>query len=328
MVLRGGGQILQRRVRPRRPHRTVRRRPAAPLRTRRGTAADRLPRPVPDSGPRTRTRLRRRRRPALRLRVPGRDAGRHVPAARARLRRRARHPAAERPRRSRPRPPGPGSRRDARRRTGPPHGVAHRGRRPGPSGPRSKTHLAAAAAPRPPGRAARLPARPSHRHSRRRPGRSGTFGLGARATRTHPAIQSGADVVTKVVSLSELAARGSRTEPRSPSAAASCTAGPFAFVRELIRQGRTHLEIVKQSPGYDIDILCRAGARRAGARRHRRDGGQFRPRALVPAGRRERSRSRLEEHACATLTAGLRAAAFGVPVPCPAAASMAPTFRR
>lgn len=36
--------------------------------------------------------------------------------------------------------------------------------------------------------------------------------------------------------------------------------GPFAFVRELIRQGRTGLEIIKQSPGYGIDILCRAGA--------------------------------------------------------------------
>ena len=36
--------------------------------------------------------------------------------------------------------------------------------------------------------------------------------------------------------------------------------GPFAFVRELIRQGKKDLEIVKQSPGYDIDILCRAGS--------------------------------------------------------------------
>ena len=35
--------------------------------------------------------------------------------------------------------------------------------------------------------------------------------------------------------------------------------GPFAFVRELIRQGKKDLEIIKQSPGYDIDILCRAG---------------------------------------------------------------------
>ena len=35
--------------------------------------------------------------------------------------------------------------------------------------------------------------------------------------------------------------------------------GPFAFVRELIRQRKKNLEIIKQSPGYDIDILCRAG---------------------------------------------------------------------
>ena len=35
--------------------------------------------------------------------------------------------------------------------------------------------------------------------------------------------------------------------------------GPFAFVRELIRQKKKDLEIIKQSPGYDIDILCRAG---------------------------------------------------------------------
>ncbi|MGE8591506.1 MAG: CoA transferase subunit A, partial [Alcaligenes sp.] len=31
--------------------------------------------------------------------------------------------------------------------------------------------------------------------------------------------------------------------------------GPFAFVRELIRQGKRDLELVKQSPGYDVDIL-------------------------------------------------------------------------
>ena len=36
--------------------------------------------------------------------------------------------------------------------------------------------------------------------------------------------------------------------------------GPFSFVRELIRQEKRGLEIIKQSPGYDIDILCRAGA--------------------------------------------------------------------
>ena len=36
--------------------------------------------------------------------------------------------------------------------------------------------------------------------------------------------------------------------------------GPFALVRELVRQGRRDLEIIKPSPGYDLDLLCRAGA--------------------------------------------------------------------
>lgn len=36
--------------------------------------------------------------------------------------------------------------------------------------------------------------------------------------------------------------------------------GPFALVRELIRQGKRDLEIIKPSPGYDVDILCRARA--------------------------------------------------------------------
>ncbi|CAP44021.1 CoA transferase subunit A [Bordetella petrii] len=92
--------------------------------------------------------------------------------------------------------------------------------------------------------------------------------------------------------------------------------GPFAFVRELVRQKKTGLEIIKQSPGYDIDLLCRAGvATRA------RTGivameGNF---GLAPNYRKaiESGKLQLEEHACATLTAGLRAAAYGVPFqPC------------
>lgn len=92
--------------------------------------------------------------------------------------------------------------------------------------------------------------------------------------------------------------------------------GPFALVRELIRQGRKNLEIIKQSPGYDIDILCRAGAlgrARAGIVAME---GNF---GLAPWYRRaiEKGEVTLEEHACASLTAGLRAAAFGVPfMPC------------
>jgi glutaconate CoA-transferase, subunit A len=36
--------------------------------------------------------------------------------------------------------------------------------------------------------------------------------------------------------------------------------GPFAVVRELARQQRRHLEIIKPSPCYDVDLLCRASA--------------------------------------------------------------------
>ena len=88
--------------------------------------------------------------------------------------------------------------------------------------------------------------------------------------------------------------------------------GPFAFVRELIRQGRRDLEIIKQSPGYDIDILCRAGCVKKARAGIVAMEGNF---GLAPWYRRavEKKQIVLEEHACMTLTAGLRAAAFGVP---------------
>jgi glutaconate CoA-transferase subunit A len=92
--------------------------------------------------------------------------------------------------------------------------------------------------------------------------------------------------------------------------------GPFAVVRELIRQKKSGLEIIKQSPGYDIDILCRAGVAtklRAGIVAME---GNF---GLAPGFRRavERGDLVLEEHSCASLAAGLRAAAFGIPFqPC------------
>lgn len=92
--------------------------------------------------------------------------------------------------------------------------------------------------------------------------------------------------------------------------------GPFAFVRELIRQGKRDLEIIKQSPGYDIDILCRAGAVRKARAGIVAMEGNF---GLAQGYRRavENKRIELEEHACMSLTAGLRAAAFGVPFqPC------------
>ncbi|MFX6842515.1 CoA transferase, partial [Acinetobacter baumannii] len=63
----------------------------------------------------------------------------------------------------------------------------------------------------------------------------------------------------KIVPLKDLAARV--TDGSSLALGGSFLhRGPVALVRELIRQGRRDLEVIKQSPGYDIDILCRAGA--------------------------------------------------------------------
>ena len=64
---------------------------------------------------------------------------------------------------------------------------------------------------------------------------------------------------SKVVSLSELAAR--IADGASIAIGGSFLhRGPFALVRELVRQKKRNLEIIKPSPGYDADLLCRAGA--------------------------------------------------------------------
>jgi glutaconate CoA-transferase subunit A len=72
--------------------------------------------------------------------------------------------------------------------------------------------------------------------------------------------------------------------------------GPFALVRELARQTRRHLDIIKPSPGYDVDLLCRAGAvARVRAGIVAMEG----PFGLARWYRRaiERKEARLEEHA-------------------------------
>ena len=64
---------------------------------------------------------------------------------------------------------------------------------------------------------------------------------------------------TKLCTLPELAAR----IPDGASIAFGGVflhRGPFAFVRELVRQGRRDLEVIKSSPAYDLDLLCRAKA--------------------------------------------------------------------
>jgi glutaconate CoA-transferase subunit A len=72
--------------------------------------------------------------------------------------------------------------------------------------------------------------------------------------------------------------------------------GPFALIRELARQKKRNLEFIKASPGYDVDLLCRAGAItkiRAGIVAME---GNF---GLAPWFRRaiERGEARFEEHA-------------------------------
>lgn len=87
---------------------------------------------------------------------------------------------------------------------------------------------------------------------------------------------------------------------------------PNGVTRELVRQQKQGIELIKQSPGYDVDLLCRAGVvdrvkagivaleGNYGLARYYRKGV-------------EDGSVQLEEHACATLTAGLRASAFGIP---------------
>ena len=72
--------------------------------------------------------------------------------------------------------------------------------------------------------------------------------------------------------------------------------GPFALVRELVRRGARSLEIIKPSPGYDLDLLCRAGAVRRVRAGIVAMEGNF---GLAPAYRRavERGEVALEEHA-------------------------------
>ena len=66
-------------------------------------------------------------------------------------------------------------------------------------------------------------------------------------------------MAAKICSLSELASR--ITDGTSVGlGGVFLHRGPFALVRELARQRRRDLEIIKPSPGYDLDLLCRAGA--------------------------------------------------------------------
>jgi glutaconate CoA-transferase subunit A len=87
---------------------------------------------------------------------------------------------------------------------------------------------------------------------------------------------------------------------------------PAAAVHELVRQGRRGLEIVKTAGAYDVDLLCAMGcvsSVSAGFVGYETVFG------LAPSYRRAVESGAVEarEHACATVIAGLRAAAQGVP---------------
>jgi glutaconate CoA-transferase subunit A len=88
--------------------------------------------------------------------------------------------------------------------------------------------------------------------------------------------------------------------------------GPFALVRELARQGRRGLEIVKTAGAYDVDLLAAAGCLRAASCGFVGFENEF---GLAPNYRRAVEAGAVEarEHACYTVIQGLRAAAYGLP---------------
>jgi glutaconate CoA-transferase subunit A len=88
--------------------------------------------------------------------------------------------------------------------------------------------------------------------------------------------------------------------------------GPGAAVHELVRQGKTGLEIVKTAGAYDIDLLAATGCAAAVSAGYVGYESVF---GLAPAYRRavESGSVVAKEHACYTVIAGLRAAIQGVP---------------
>jgi glutaconate CoA-transferase subunit A len=87
---------------------------------------------------------------------------------------------------------------------------------------------------------------------------------------------------------------------------------PAAYVREMARQQLRGLELVKPSPGYDIDLLAAAGC--VGRARFGIVSLE-QPFGMAPNFRRAVEDGRLEvvENACPTVMASLQAASFGIP---------------
>lgn len=87
---------------------------------------------------------------------------------------------------------------------------------------------------------------------------------------------------------------------------------PNAFARELARQGRRGLHLIKTAGAYDVDLLCAAGCVAAVSAGFVGFENEF---GLAPGYRRAVESGQVEarEHACYTAIMSLRAAAFGLP---------------
>ena len=87
---------------------------------------------------------------------------------------------------------------------------------------------------------------------------------------------------------------------------------PSSFVREIARQRKRKLSLVKTAGGYDIDLLCFAEAISEVTVGYVGFENVF---GLCPSYRRsvESGLVKVNEHACATVIAGLRASSYGIP---------------
>ena len=87
---------------------------------------------------------------------------------------------------------------------------------------------------------------------------------------------------------------------------------PSSFVRELARQKKRNLSLVKTAGGYDIDLLCFSEVVSEVTVGYVGFENIF---GLCPSFRRsvESGIVKVQEHACATVIAGLRASSYGIP---------------
>jgi glutaconate CoA-transferase subunit A len=87
---------------------------------------------------------------------------------------------------------------------------------------------------------------------------------------------------------------------------------PSAFARELARQGKKRLKVMKTAANYDFDLLSFAGCLEEVTAGYVSFEAEF---GLAPNFRRavQEGRVRFNENSCYTVISSLRAAAFGVP---------------